>query len=65
VGGDGTEKRRLDQSATADEWVSLGTHRFEPGANGYVEITNEEIDESGSMYAGAARFERVDEAADE
>ena len=47
----------LDQSATANVWVSLGTYDFLAGAgNASVKITNEDLDLSGSMYANCAKF---------
>lgn len=51
----------IDQTATANEWVRLGTAPwfFEKGYSGSVVMTNENIDESGSMYAGAVKFEYV------
>lgn len=55
----GTETFQLDQIATANEWVQLGTspYYFEKGTSGSVEMTNEDIDVSGSMYAAAVKFE--------
>ncbi len=47
----------VDQSATSNEWVLLGTYQFNVGSDGYVQITNENTDVSGSMYAGAIKFE--------
>ncbi|MEQ8819721.1 MAG: phosphodiester glycosidase family protein [Sumerlaeia bacterium] len=48
----------LDQSATADEWVRLGDgpYTFAPGRQGGVEVSNEEINESGSFYPGIVKF---------
>jgi len=55
----GTTTFQVDQTATADEWVQLGTtaHHFNKGYSGSVVMTNEDIDVSGSMYAGAVKFE--------
>lgn len=53
----GSEVFQIDQTSTANEWVSLGIFEFNAGDSGYVEITNENIDVSGNMYAGAAKFE--------
>ena len=46
----------VDQSATADVWLSLGAHSFASGNAGFVEMNNSGVDESGSMYAAAAKF---------
>lgn len=56
VDADGLTTYALDQSATANEWVSLGRHRFEAGSGGHVAVSNENIDTAGSMYTGAVRF---------
>lgn len=54
----------LDQTATSNTWVRLGTapFHFEKGRSGSVVMTNEDIDVSGSMYAGAVKFEYVPSA---
>jgi hypothetical protein len=52
----------VNQAATANEWFVLGTHTFAAGNSGYVEISNADIDVSGSMYAAAARFVPVSAA---
>jgi hypothetical protein len=46
----------VDQAATANTWVSLGTHTFAAGNAGYVEVSNSSVDVSGSMYAAAAKI---------
>jgi hyaluronate lyase len=56
---DGVAEIHLDQASVANEWVSLGTYTFEAGSSGYVEMNNEDIDVSGSMFAGGALFEPV------
>ncbi len=55
----GTDTFQIDQTATANEWVPLGTdaYHFNKGYSGSVVMTNEDIDVSGSMYAGAVKFE--------
>lgn len=60
----GTDTYQLDQTATSNAWVRLGTKAFlfEEGYNGSVVMTNEDIDVSGSMYAGAVMFEYLDSA---
>lgn len=52
----GTTEFNLDQSQTANVWVSLGTFSFAAGNAGRVVVSNASIDESGSMYAAAAKF---------
>ena len=56
VSADGETTRTIDQSGTANQWVSLGVHRFSAGTQGYVEVSNAHTDESGSMYSGAAKL---------
>ena len=56
VSADGETTRTIDQSAAANQWVSLGVHRFAAGTQGYVEVSNALTDESGSMYSGAVKF---------
>ena len=62
----GADTFHVDQTAVANTWVQLGTAAFlfEPGRGGRVEMTNEDIDISGSMFAGAVKFE-YQEAAEE
>lgn len=50
----------IDQTENANTWVPLGTFEFDAGESGFVRISNEDIDESGSMYAGAVRFTYLD-----
>ena len=48
----------ISQAATANQWVSLGTYQFNAGTNtGSIEMSNEHIDASGSMYADAMKWE--------
>ncbi len=55
---DGTAGVNVDQTATANEWVSLGTFRFLAGTDtGQVDVNNTIIDVSGSMYADAIKWE--------
>lgn len=60
----GSEVFQIDQTSTANEWVSLGIFEFNTGDEGYVEITNENIDVSGSMFTGAAKFEPLSRLGD-
>jgi Phosphodiester glycosidase len=55
----GTDTFQIDQTAVANVWVQLGTEafHFEEGLGGTVVMTNEDIDVSGSMCAGAVKFE--------
>lgn len=57
----GKDTFQIDQSAQANVWVQLGTepYLFNKGFGGSVVMTNEDIDVSGSMYAGAVKFEFV------
>ncbi len=57
----GTVSFPIDQTATANVWVPLGSdvYYFNEGFGGSVIMTNENIDVSGSMYAGGIRFEYV------
>ena len=57
----GTSEFLIDQSAISNVWIQLGTGDFffNTGYGGTVVMTNEDIDESGSMYAGAFKFEFV------
>lgn len=56
---DGVATYQIDQAATMNEWISLGQHTFLTGTGGNVEMSNENIDVSGSMYADAVRFSFV------
>ncbi len=58
----GEEKILIDQRATANAWVELGTYEFGPGDSGFVEINNGDIDASGNMYIAAVRFVRLAES---
>lgn len=58
-GSGGAPVYPVDQAATANAWVSLGTHGFAAGNGGFVELNNSGVDETGSMYAAAARFTPV------
>lgn len=49
----------VDQAGQADMWYDLGAYTFNAGTGGYVQVSNENIDLSGSMYAGAVRFVKV------
>ena len=55
----GAETFQIDQTAIANVWIQLGTDTFyfDEGYGGSVVMTNEDIDVSGSMYAGAVKFE--------
>ncbi len=54
----GTTDVNVDQAATANAWVSLGTFNFNAGTNvGKVDVSNVNIDASGSMYADAVKWE--------
>lgn len=53
----GSSVFQLDQNATSNQWMPLGTFTFTEGEVGYVEVTNENIDLSGSMYTAAVMFE--------
>ena len=57
----GTQTMQLDQTATANEWIELGSdpYYFAKGSSGSVEMTNEDIDVSGSMFASAFKFEYI------
>ncbi|PKO19648.1 hypothetical protein CVU37_02885 [candidate division BRC1 bacterium HGW-BRC1-1] len=56
----GIDTFQLDQSSTSNVWMQLGTEfAFAAGASGSVRMTNEDIDLSGSMYAGPVKFEFV------
>ena len=55
----GSTEVHLDQTSTANVWVSLGQYNFNAGSSGYVEVSNEDIDVSGSMYTAGVMFEPV------
>lgn len=57
----GTDIFHLDQSSAANIWFQLGagTFQFNIGAGGTVQMTNENIDVSGNMFAGPVMFEFV------
>jgi hypothetical protein len=57
---DGVHRLQLDQTAEAECWVSLGRYRFEPGSGGSLQVSNEDIDTRGNLYAGAVRFVLAD-----
>ncbi|MBX7244635.1 MAG: phosphodiester glycosidase family protein [Candidatus Sumerlaeaceae bacterium] len=61
----GTSEYLIDQSAIANQWIQLGSgpFTFNAGAGGNVVMSNEDVDVSGSMYAGPAKFEFVPPAA--
>lgn len=47
----------VDQAATANVWVSLGTYAFNAGPQlPILKISNDHIDMSGSMYADALKI---------
>jgi len=53
----GTTDVNVDQSSTANAWISLGTYQFNAGDNsGQVDVNNLNIDASGSMYADAVKW---------
>lgn len=54
----GRETVLLDQTSPGDTWYTLGVFDFDEGQSddGRVIITNEYTDQSGNMWAGAARF---------
>ncbi len=60
----GTDKFIIDQSTVSNVWIQIGTapFYFNVGYTGTLVMTNEDIDESGSMYFGAAKFEFVPDA---
>ncbi|MCX7717302.1 MAG: phosphodiester glycosidase family protein [Candidatus Sumerlaeaceae bacterium] len=61
----GTSVFLIDQTATANVWVRLGSgpFPFAAGPGGTVVMSNENIDVSGSMYISAVKFEHVPDAA--
>lgn len=57
----GTTSVLVDQSATANVWLSLGEYDFLSGAgNATVKITNEDLNLSGSMYANSVKFTLIE-----
>ena len=60
----GTDSFQLDQTSTSDIWMQLGTESFyfSEGYGDSVEMTNEDINVSGSMYISGYKFEFVPEA---
>ncbi|MGQ9652132.1 MAG: immunoglobulin domain-containing protein [Phycisphaerae bacterium] len=53
----GTTDVNVDQAATANTWVSLGMYTFAAGSDvGSVDVSNLNIDVSGSMYADAVKW---------
>lgn len=53
----GSTDVNVDQAATANAWVSLGFYAFNAGSNvGNVDLSNLNIDASGSMYADAVKW---------
>ncbi len=52
----GTAEIDIDQTQAPGVWYDLGTFTFDAGNAGRVEMSNEHIDVSGSMYASAVRF---------
>ena len=53
----GTTNVDVDQSASSDTWVSLGTYQFAAGSGtGRVDVNNTAIDVSGSFYADAVKW---------
>jgi len=64
VDATGTTTLSVDQSATANTWVSLGTYTFNAGtAVGSVTVSNVAVNLSGSMYADAAKWVYIPEPA--
>lgn len=62
---DGVEVYQIDQTQNADQWILLDptAYEFDAGQNDQgVEISNENIDLSGNMYAGPVWFEYVPDA---
>ncbi|HNT34147.1 MAG TPA: hypothetical protein PKH07_04035 [bacterium] len=55
----GIAKHIIDQTINANTWVLLGQYSFVKGTDGFVEVSNKDIDVSGNMYSGAVRFELV------
>jgi hypothetical protein len=56
---DGVAEIDVDQNQNADTWFELGEYRFMVGGSAAVRLSNEHIDESGSMFASAVRFVQV------
>ncbi len=55
----GTDTFQIDQTSIANVWIQLGTDTFyfNEGYGGPVVMTNEDVDVSGSVYAGAVQLE--------
>lgn len=55
----GADTFQIDQTSASNVWIQLGAeaYYFNEGYGGSVVMTNEDIDVSGSMYAGAVKFE--------
>ncbi len=54
----GSADVNVDQAATANVWQPLGTYRFSAGTDaGQVDVSNLNIDVSGSFYADAVKWE--------
>ena len=51
----------VDQTINENTWFHLGEFSFGSGFGGSVRISNDNIDESGSMYASAVKFAFVEE----
>lgn len=52
----GSTKYLIDQNAVVNQWVSLGVHPFAVGTGGSLKVSNEDVDVSGNMFAGPAKF---------
>jgi hypothetical protein len=59
IHAEGTTEIDVDQASSYGGWHNLGTFSFSSGSAGRVEMSNEHIDASGSMYADAVRFVKV------
>jgi hypothetical protein len=59
TGTTGTATLLIDQTATANTWVSLGRYSFAAGQGGNVTMSNENIDVSGNMFSAAVKFDLV------
>ena len=56
---DGVTEIDVDQTQNPNTWFDLGEYRFAAGGAASVRLSNEHIDESGSMFASAVRFVQV------
>ncbi|CAN5513056.1 hypothetical protein BH09SUM1_BH09SUM1_16930 [soil metagenome] len=56
TGADGAAETHLDQSATANEWITLGIHALAAGSGGSVQMSNKDVNVSGSVYTAGVRF---------